>query len=85
MYKACFNVSSGDVEDAPALNALNKFDVFEKNGAVYIRANENDIKSGQRDPVLKCSASKAEEKVVVIGGSVPRPSIHSLFLEKEPH
>ncbi|KAJ5201528.1 Pyridine nucleotide-disulfide oxidoreductase dimerization [Penicillium cinerascens] len=67
-HGACFKISSGDVEDAPALNALNKFDVFEKNGAVYIRATENDIKSGQRDPVLKCAASKAEEKVVVIGG-----------------
>lgn len=83
MYEACFNVSSGDVEDAPALNALNKFDVFEKNGAVYIRANEDDIKSGQRNPVLKCSASKAEEKVVVIGGFVPHPSIHHSLSLKE--
>lgn len=56
------------MEDAPALNALNKFDVFEKDGAVYIRASEADVKAGQRSPVMKCSVSNAEEKVVVVGG-----------------
>lgn len=65
---ACFNIRSGDVEDAPAPNALNKFDVFEKDGAVYIRATEADIKAGQRNPVLKCSVSKPEERVVIVGG-----------------
>ncbi|KAJ5580181.1 Apoptosis-inducing factor 1 [Penicillium hispanicum] len=67
-HGACFNITTGDVEDAPALNALNKFDVFEKDGAVYIRATEADIRAGQRDPVIKCSASKTDEKVVIIGG-----------------
>lgn len=65
---ACFNVTTGDVEDAPALNSLNKFDVAEKNGAVYVSAAEADIKSGQRNPNIKCSASKPDEKVVVVGG-----------------
>ncbi|KAJ5681474.1 Apoptosis-inducing factor 1 [Penicillium maclennaniae] len=39
----------------------------EKNGAVYILGTENDIKSGHRNPVGKCSVS-SEEKVVIIGG-----------------
>lgn len=64
---ACFNVNTGDVEDAPAPNALQKYEVFEKEGAVYIRATEADIKSGQRDPVGKCSV-QSDEKVVVVGG-----------------
>jgi hypothetical protein len=64
---ACFNIGSGDVEDAPAPNALNKFELVEKNGAVYIKGEEAAIKSGQRDPVFKCSPSTAE-KVVIIGG-----------------
>lgn len=67
-FAACFNVSTGDVEDAPALKALHKYDVFEKEGGVYIRAAEADIKSGQRNPVLKCSISNSDEKVVIVGG-----------------
>ena len=58
---------SGDVEDAPAPNALKKFEVFEKNGAVYINAEESDIKTAQRDPAVKCSASQSE-KLVIVGG-----------------
>jgi hypothetical protein len=68
IYTACFSVSTGDVEDAPAPNALNKYEVFERDGAVYINAKEEDIKFGQRNPVVKCSVSKPEEKVVVVGG-----------------
>ncbi|KAF4213189.1 hypothetical protein CNMCM8980_010479 [Aspergillus fumigatiaffinis] len=68
-HGACFNIGSGDVEDAPAPNALNKFELVEKNGAVYIKGEEAAIKSGQRDPVFKCSPSTAEKVVIVGGGS----------------
>lgn len=64
---ACFNIESGDVEDAPAPNALAKFDVYEKNGGVYIKGDEAAIRAGQRDPVSKCNATQSE-RVVVIGG-----------------
>ncbi|KAJ5757102.1 uncharacterized protein N7511_007284 [Penicillium nucicola] len=67
-HGACFSVATGDVEDAPAPNALNKFEVFEKDNAVYIRAREEDVKAGQRNPVVKCSVSKPAEKVIVVGG-----------------
>jgi hypothetical protein len=66
---ACFNIGSGDVEDAPAPNALNKFDVFEKNGGVYIKGEEAAIRAGQRDPVGKRSVT-SQDRVVVIGGYV---------------
>lgn len=67
---ACFSVSTGDVEDAPAPNALTKYEVFERDGSVYVNAKEEDIKFGQRNPVVKCSVSKQDEKVVVVGGYV---------------
>ncbi|KAK1150011.1 Apoptosis-inducing factor 1 [Aspergillus melleus] len=68
-HKSCFNVGTGDVEDAPAPNALDKFEVVERNGAVYVKGEESVIKSGQRDPAVKCSVSSADaEKVVVVGG-----------------
>ncbi|KAK9489949.1 hypothetical protein V1508DRAFT_426453 [Lipomyces doorenjongii] len=66
-HGACFNISTGDVEDAPAPSALNKFEVYEKDGAVYIRAEPAAIKGGRRDTNVKC-AVEGPEKVVVIGG-----------------
>ncbi|CAG8145883.1 unnamed protein product [Penicillium nalgiovense] len=67
-HGACYNVPTGDVEDAPAPNALNKFAVFEKEDGVYILAKGEDVKAGQRNPVVKCSVSQPEEKLVVVGG-----------------
>ena len=64
---ACFNVASGDVEDAPALDPLAKFEITEKGGAVYIKGEESTIKSSRRQPNVKCSV-QGQEKVLVIGG-----------------
>lgn len=57
------------MEDAPAPDALNKFDVMEKNDGVYIKAEESAIKGGRRIPNVKCQ-SQGEDKVVVVGGYV---------------
>lgn len=64
---ACFNVGTGDVEDAPALDPLAKFEVYEKDGAVYIKGEEATIKASRRKPDVQCKA-QGPEKVVVIGG-----------------
>lgn len=66
---ACFNITTGEIEDAPAPNALHTFPVYEKNGAVYIRGEESAIKAGQRDPNMSCSVTTAD-RVVVVGGYV---------------
>lgn len=68
-HGACFKVESGDVEDAPALDPIAKFEVYEKDGAVYIKGDEATIKAGRKTLDIKCSASGAE-KVLVIGGYV---------------
>ncbi|KAL4784524.1 hypothetical protein BJX76DRAFT_347763 [Aspergillus varians] len=68
-HGACFNVKSGDIEDAPAPAALSTFELVEKDGAVYIRGEESAIKSGQRTSEHKCSAIGAERLVIVGGGS----------------
>ena len=60
-------MESGDVEDAPALDAIAKFDIVEKNGGVYIKGDEQTIKASRRYPDLKCMA-EGQEKVLVIGG-----------------
>ena len=69
---ACFKVSTGDVEDAPALDAIAKFDILEKDGGVYIKGEEQTIKASRRQPNTRCSA-QGQEKVVVVGGFVNHP------------
>lgn len=68
---ACFNAKTGDVEDAPALDALPVFKVTQKDdGSVYIAGEETVIKAGRRKPNFKCKVQSAsqENKVLVIGG-----------------
>ncbi|KAI9807480.1 MAG: hypothetical protein M1825_005420 [Sarcosagium campestre] len=57
----------GDVEDAPALDPIAKFPVTEKNGAVYITAEESVIKANRGKGDLSCSV-QGQEKVVIVGG-----------------
>lgn len=64
---ACYNVVSGDVEDSPAPNALSKFDVFEKDGEVFVKGDESSITSGGRQPVASCNVDE-DSRVVVVGG-----------------
>jgi hypothetical protein len=69
MSTACFNVATGDVEDAPALDPLAKFKVVEKGGGVYIEGEEKTIKAQRRTLDIKCSA-KGSDRVLIIGGYV---------------
>ncbi|CAO2658125.1 Nn.00g073850.m01.CDS01 [Neocucurbitaria sp. VM-36] len=66
-HGACFKVSTGDVEDAPALDPISKYEVFEKDGAVYIKTDEDTLKANRRTLNVKCS-SVSDEHVLVIGG-----------------
>lgn len=64
---ACFKATNGDIENAPAIDALPSFQVQEKGGAVYISGEKETIKGSRRKPYVKCSAV-GQEKVVIIGG-----------------
>lgn len=66
---ACFNVATGDVEDAPALDPLAKFEIIQKNGGVYIKGDKEGITSSRRNLNLKCQA-QGQEKILVLGGYV---------------
>ncbi|KAI1085216.1 hypothetical protein F5B20DRAFT_521390 [Whalleya microplaca] len=69
-HGACFNGTTGDIENAPALDSLPVFKLIEKNGAVYVQGEEAVIKAARRKPNFKCSAASGTpaEKVVVVGG-----------------
>jgi nitrite reductase/ring-hydroxylating ferredoxin subunit len=66
-HGACFNVATGDVEDAPALDPLTKFDIEEKDGAVWVKAGEKEIKAFSRNLSIKCQAG-GSEKILIVGG-----------------
>ncbi|PSR89056.1 hypothetical protein BD289DRAFT_481852 [Coniella lustricola] len=70
-HGACFNAKTGDIEDAPALDALPVFAVTQKDdGTVYISGEESAIKSSKRQPKFKCSVASAspKDRVLVVGG-----------------
>jgi len=68
-WTACFNIATGDVEDAPALDPMAKFELIERDGAVYVKGEESVIKASKRTLNIACKA-EGSEKVVVIGGYV---------------
>jgi NADPH-dependent 2,4-dienoyl-CoA reductase/sulfur reductase-like enzyme/nitrite reductase/ring-hydroxylating ferredoxin subunit len=65
-HGACFDVKTGDIEDAPAIDPLQKFEIIERDGAVYIKGEEAAIKANRRNLSIKCQA-KSEDQVLVVG------------------
>jgi len=63
---ACFDIATADVEDAPALDPLAKYEIIEKDGGIYIKGDEETIKNSGRQLNIKCQA-QGPEKVLVIG------------------
>lgn len=56
------------MEDAPALDPITKYEVLERDGAVYIKTDEEILKTNRRPLNIKCSSTSGKEKVLVIGG-----------------
>ncbi|KAI9835433.1 MAG: hypothetical protein M1819_002351 [Sarea resinae] len=77
-HGACFSVATGDVEDAPALDPLAKFEVYERDGAVYIRGDEEEIINGRRETNFSCLAEGSEKVVIIGGGSGTIGALHGL-------
>ncbi|GAO15623.1 hypothetical protein UVI_02050550 [Ustilaginoidea virens] len=66
---ACFKISNGDVEEAPALDALPVFKVTQRDGSVYVAGDESAIKTSKRRPNFACNAAASSPgNVVIIGG-----------------
>ncbi|WWC86273.1 uncharacterized protein L201_001146 [Kwoniella dendrophila CBS 6074] len=71
-HGACFNVCTGDIEDAPGLDSLWNFSATVNNGQIVVSANQKEIKSkvGRIVPKsrTKGSGKKENETVVIVGG-----------------
>ncbi|KAF2153132.1 hypothetical protein K461DRAFT_224386 [Myriangium duriaei CBS 260.36] len=77
-HGACFNATTGDVEDAPALDPLHRFKVTQKDGGVYVSGEEDHIKSQRRKLGIKCSPKKQDRVLVVGGGAGAIASVEAL-------
>lgn len=77
-HGACFNIATGDVEDAPALDPLAKFEIVEKSGAVYVKGEESTIKASRRQPNVRCQAQGPEEVLIIGGGSGALGAVQAL-------
>ncbi|KAF2668433.1 hypothetical protein BT63DRAFT_425753 [Microthyrium microscopicum] len=78
-HGACFNVTTGDVEDAPALDPLAKYEIEEKDGKVFITGDPKEVKGNFPNSLsIKCKAEGSEKVVVVGGGSGALGAIEGL-------
>lgn len=70
-HGACFNVCTGDIEDAPAPTALHSFKTHVKDGKIYVTANVVDAlkENKERQPtLLNTSHEVGQTGLVIIGG-----------------
>ncbi|KAI9026466.1 NAD-dependent dehydrogenase [Phycomyces nitens] len=67
-HGACFDLKTGDIEDAPALDRLRTFDVTVRNGGVYVKISREELENPRVLP--KCVKYNPESKqtVVILGG-----------------
>ncbi|PJF18030.1 hypothetical protein PSACC_02187 [Paramicrosporidium saccamoebae] len=66
-HAACFDIRSGDIEEAPAVEALRTFPVIVEDESVYVVASMEDFEAGPRKA---CSAVTTDNKkvYVIVGG-----------------
>jgi apoptosis-inducing factor 3 len=65
-HHACFNVTTGDLEEPPSFDALPHFEVKIKDEKVYVRLPENA--EDRRTPLMAQCDFKDERTFVIIGG-----------------
>ncbi|KAH8831282.1 hypothetical protein DL96DRAFT_1777615 [Flagelloscypha sp. PMI_526] len=68
-HGACFDACTGDIEDAPAPAALNKFPVTIKDGMIHVSANpEHTTKNGSWRAPKSVASDSADKGVLIVGG-----------------
>lgn len=68
---ACFNVCTGDIEDAPGLDSLWSFSADVKDGKIVVSASEKEVQSKVGRIVSKARTEKPvqdKESVIIVGG-----------------
>jgi nitrite reductase/ring-hydroxylating ferredoxin subunit len=78
-HGACFNASTGDIEDAPAPNAIHSFPVHLEGGKIMVTADPKYTKKDDncvRAPNIVSSFDEVTSGVVIVGGGAG--TIHAL-------
>ncbi|XP_034249300.1 apoptosis-inducing factor 3 isoform X2 [Thrips palmi] len=66
-HGACFNVTTGDIEDFPGLDSLPCFDVSIEAGKVKVKAHKEALKSSKTVKTMTSPCGKDSRSFVVIG------------------
>ncbi|KAK3928509.1 Apoptosis-inducing factor 3 [Frankliniella fusca] len=66
-HGACFNVTTGDIEDFPGLDSLPCFDVSVEDGRVKVKAHKDALKSSKTVKAMTSPCGKDSRTFVVIG------------------
>ncbi|XP_064612325.1 apoptosis-inducing factor 3-like [Liolophura sinensis] len=69
-HGACFNVKTGDIEEYPGLDSLQKFEVEVSDGKVKVTADKTSLSNHKRIKPM-CRASPSDSKTVLIIGGGP--------------
>ncbi|KLT42943.1 hypothetical protein CC85DRAFT_285101 [Cutaneotrichosporon oleaginosum] len=70
-HGACFNVCTGDIEDAPGLDSLFKYVAEERDGKIYVSAPEKELQAKVGRKIARARNPLAHSKghtVVIVGG-----------------
>ncbi|KAL1744490.1 hypothetical protein HDZ31DRAFT_38619 [Schizophyllum fasciatum] len=88
-HGACFNVCTGDIEDAPAPTAIHSFKAEAKDGKIFVSADPSKTtkEEKERAPKLLSTGNEGSGKGVLIigGGSATFHAIESLREHGYPH
>lgn len=68
-HGACFNISTGDIEDFPGMDSIPCYKVRIEKGQVIVRAKKSELKSNKRTlPMVKRDMNDTRVFVVIGGG-----------------
>ncbi|XP_077298492.1 apoptosis-inducing factor 3-like isoform X2 [Arctopsyche grandis] len=68
-HGACFNITTGDIEDFPGLDSLPCYQVsVETDGQVKVRAKISELESNRRVQTMTLRESNNNETFVIVGG-----------------
>ena len=66
-HGACFKATTGDIEDAPALDSLPSYKVTIEGDDIYVTASVDELKQFGRQPI-NVKKQREGKGVVIIGG-----------------
>ncbi|XP_070573401.1 apoptosis-inducing factor 3-like isoform X2 [Ptychodera flava] len=67
-HGACFNIQSGDIEDFPGLDGVQKFEVDIKDDNVIVKTHKKALEKTRRIKEMSSRSPDEEVNVVLIGG-----------------